>query len=226
MSRQVKATPTPGERQRVRRGSTEDHEGLRKQIVAAAFAIIERNGFEALSMRVVAAEVGLSAMALYRYFENKAALLRALGDEVMIDAESGKLAALAASAPTARARLRASIESFIAYWEEHPARFRLFYMTSEMMVAGTSSPLAGATAYERNVARTDAVIGEFIAEVGGDRKRALLARDLRLSLMLGYLHASIANRRFPWNDLDALRRSAIDTIMLGLENCVRKARKA
>ena len=39
--------------------------------------------------------------------------------------------------------------------------------------------------------------------------------------MLGYLHSRIVNTRYPWADFGALRESAIATIMLGIEHCVR-----
>lgn len=44
----------------------------------AALRLIARYGYEALSMRRLAAEVGLGAAALYRYFPNKQAMLFSL----------------------------------------------------------------------------------------------------------------------------------------------------
>jgi AcrR family transcriptional regulator len=47
-------------------------------IRAAATRLIARHGYEALSMRRLADEVGLGAAALYRYFPNKQAMLFSL----------------------------------------------------------------------------------------------------------------------------------------------------
>ena len=88
---------------------------------------------------------------------------------------------------------------------------------------GPASPLTRAAAYQRYVGRTEKLVDELIAEVGGDPRRALLARDLRLSLMLGYLHSRLVNTRYPWSDFAALRTCAIETIARGVEACVRKA---
>src|SRR5450755_3448451 len=174
MSR-TEATSPPGARQRVRRGSAKDHASLRSRIIAAAFAIHEREGADAMSMRALAAEVGMSPMALYRYFTNKAELLHALGEVVMTEAESEVIAAIATQ-QTARARLRASIESFIRYWEAHPARFRLFYMTPETMAPGPEAPMTRTPAYPRVVVGlTVSLINDLIVEVGGRRDRALVA---------------------------------------------------
>lgn len=206
----------------MRRGSGDDHEALRQQIVEAAFALHEDTGVEAISMRALAAQLGLSPMSLYRYFSSKAELLRALAEVVMTAAEATTLRAMAGR-KTARQRMRASIEAFIDYWEAHPAHFRLFYMTPQTQVPGPASPLTRAAAYQRNVGRTEKLVDELIAEVGGDPRRALLARDLRLSLMLGYLHSRLVNTRYPWSDFAALRTCAIETIARGVEACVRKA---
>ncbi|HEY8524127.1 MAG TPA: TetR/AcrR family transcriptional regulator C-terminal domain-containing protein [Acidimicrobiales bacterium] len=40
-------------------------------VAAAALAVVERGGLEALSMRAVAAELGMGAMSLYRYVEGR-----------------------------------------------------------------------------------------------------------------------------------------------------------
>ncbi len=57
----------------------------RKAIQDAAVRLIARYGYEALSMRRLAEEVGLGAAALYRYFPNKQAMLFALLETHMID---------------------------------------------------------------------------------------------------------------------------------------------
>jgi AcrR family transcriptional regulator len=52
----------------------------RDRIVKCAFAELERAGVDDFSLRSVGAAAGLSAMAVYRHFENKEDLLRALGE--------------------------------------------------------------------------------------------------------------------------------------------------
>jgi AcrR family transcriptional regulator len=53
---------------------TED-EGSASRILAAAAGILEGEGYEALSMRKVAARVGLSQAAIYRHYRDKAELV-------------------------------------------------------------------------------------------------------------------------------------------------------
>ncbi len=53
----------------------------KQRIVQCAFKELEKSGIEQFSLRSVGAAAGLSAMAIYRHFDNKEDLLRALGEE-------------------------------------------------------------------------------------------------------------------------------------------------
>lgn len=80
----------------------------------AAINLIARFGYEAVSMRQLAAEVGVQAAALYRYFPNKEELLFTLMREHMEELlESWKKARPAASDP--RKRLAAFVRNHISF---------------------------------------------------------------------------------------------------------------
>jgi AcrR family transcriptional regulator len=65
---------------------TEARAGLtRERIVRAAVEILERDGADALSMRRVAAELGVATMSLYNHVSNKAALLDGAAELIMED---------------------------------------------------------------------------------------------------------------------------------------------
>jgi AcrR family transcriptional regulator len=55
----------------------------REQIATAALAIADRDGFEALSMRRVAAEIGAGTMTLYHYVRTKDDLVQLMDDAIM-----------------------------------------------------------------------------------------------------------------------------------------------
>ncbi|TQS47104.1 TetR/AcrR family transcriptional regulator [Cryptosporangium phraense] len=55
----------------------------RGRIVHAAVALLERHGPEALSMRAVAAELGVAVMSLYNHVPNKAALMEGVAEYVV-----------------------------------------------------------------------------------------------------------------------------------------------
>ena len=65
----------------------------RPEILAAAQHLFVTEGFDRATMRRIAAEVGVSATALYVYFSDKDAILRAIAEATFTD----MLAALAES---------------------------------------------------------------------------------------------------------------------------------
>jgi len=59
----------------------------RERVVAAALALVDDEGVEGLSMRTVAARLGVEAMSLYRHVANKEDLLLAVADLVLSEIE-------------------------------------------------------------------------------------------------------------------------------------------
>ncbi|WP_049578578.1 TetR/AcrR family transcriptional regulator [Streptomyces sp. SBT349] len=53
------------------------------QVAAAALAVIDRDGLAALTMRAVAAELGMATMSLYRYVADRDALERLVVERVL-----------------------------------------------------------------------------------------------------------------------------------------------
>ncbi|MFE5588949.1 TetR/AcrR family transcriptional regulator [Streptomyces sp. NPDC056549] len=60
----------------------------RQALVRAALRVLEQEGINGLSMRKVAAELGVKAASLYWHVRNKEELLDLLTDELMADAEA------------------------------------------------------------------------------------------------------------------------------------------
>ncbi len=59
----------------------------REQIIEVALGIADRDGFEGLTMRKLAAELGVSAPIVYRHFEDKAAIIDAIVDTLVVRQE-------------------------------------------------------------------------------------------------------------------------------------------
>jgi AcrR family transcriptional regulator len=68
------ARPAPGERRPAL---------SREKIVAVALAIADAEGFEAVSMRRIASELGAGTMTLYHYVKTKDELIALVGDAIM-----------------------------------------------------------------------------------------------------------------------------------------------
>ncbi|HEX2583605.1 MAG TPA: helix-turn-helix domain-containing protein, partial [Steroidobacteraceae bacterium] len=57
---------------------------MRQKIIQAASRLLEKEGVEAVTMRGVAQLVGVTPMALYRHYADRAVLLNALADDGFI----------------------------------------------------------------------------------------------------------------------------------------------
>ncbi|MEP7290818.1 MAG: helix-turn-helix domain-containing protein, partial [Chloroflexota bacterium] len=92
----------------------------REDIIQAAAEVLRRNGYEAATMKDIAAAVNLTAASLYHHFRNKDTLLLAvleLGLEVAIE----QLEAIADSSQPADQKLRAMICAHVVGLTENTA---------------------------------------------------------------------------------------------------------
>jgi AcrR family transcriptional regulator len=107
------------------------HGDLSGALIAAGLAALEQDSADALSLRALAREVGVSATAVYRHFPDKDALLAALamaGLDRMAEAQLA--AALAAAGQGAYAAFSASGAAYVRFAIRHPELFRLIWKAS------------------------------------------------------------------------------------------------
>lgn len=90
----------PGKRGRPA-GISAEGEATRKRLYRTALQLIEERGYEATTLRAVAARAGVSAALLYRYYPSKRAIVLTLYDEL-----SESFARLATPLPAGRWRDR------------------------------------------------------------------------------------------------------------------------
>ena len=98
-----------------------------ERATARAGLLLDREGKEAVTMRRVAKTVGVTAMALYRHFADRAALLNAVADAGFQD-----LAARVQAAPKPRdpeKRLLKILDVFLNFALERPRLFELMFLT-------------------------------------------------------------------------------------------------
>lgn len=91
------------------------------EILAAASALFEQRGIDGLSMRQIAAEIGVSATAIYHHFDDKNAMMAAVcaaGFE-----EFGARLAATASEPTPLDALRAAGREYVDFALTHPMHY-------------------------------------------------------------------------------------------------------
>ncbi len=99
------------------------HGDLRTALVDAALALLAEDGADAISLRAVARRAGVSAMAPYRHYPDKAALLAAVA---MRGFDGLRLTLLAADAAPGQP-LVAQAVAYVRYARQNPALFRLMF---------------------------------------------------------------------------------------------------
>jgi AcrR family transcriptional regulator len=136
----------------------------RQEFVAAALRVLARHGPE-LPMDAVAAEAGVTKPVLYRYFADKAALVRALGEHASTLLQERLVAALTADGP-ALSRIREGVGAYFAIIDENP---ELYWLLARYGGTGTS-PGPGAAARQKELIATAlaAVYRDYLSSVGLD----------------------------------------------------------
>ena len=114
---------------------------LREALVREAIALL-RDGAGAVSLRAVARAAGVSAMAPYRHFADKAALLGAVAEQGFADLRAD-LEAADGRASGGEALVEQGL-AYVAFARRRPHLFRLMF--ADKTVASVPKP-AGETAY-------------------------------------------------------------------------------
>ncbi len=97
-----------------------------EKMAVAARRLLDREGVEAVTMRRVAGEVGVTAMSVYRHYPNRAGLLNALADEGFADL-AGRLHGAKLSGGTEK-RLEKLMNIFLDHALENPRLFELMFL--------------------------------------------------------------------------------------------------
>ena len=120
-------------------GKSYHHGELRPALAAAALELLAEGGVDALSLRAVARRAGVSAMAPYRHYADKEALLAAVAAQGFDGLRSAlQIADRQAGAGQA---LTAQAVAYVRYALDNPALFRLMFGPAR---AGTHPELAAA----------------------------------------------------------------------------------
>ncbi len=113
-------TATPGlDRRAARRAATRD------EILQAAWALVRAEGLAALSMRDLAAAVGMRAPSLYQYFDSKLAIYDAMFGQGMVEALAVVQGGI--EGREGREALRESARALLQFATSDPVRNQLLF---------------------------------------------------------------------------------------------------
>jgi AcrR family transcriptional regulator len=149
-----------------------------EQIVAAAVRICDSQGIDYLTVRGLAAELGIGTMTLYSYFRSKDEILDAVADNAL-----GNLVLPAIEGDSPDQVVRKLAEAFLAMMREHPS---VVYLLSSRVT----------TTHRSLRAAMDDVIGA-LRRAGFTDEGAVRAYALIVTYTLGF--ATYQKPR-PWGD--------------------------
>jgi AcrR family transcriptional regulator len=202
-------TATP-RRARSRRG---EGERLREEILAAAERLLLETGSEeAVSIRAVAAAVGVTAPSIYRHFEDKNHLLFEVCGQQMARL-GGHLRAAMAEVDDPVLALGMMGAAYVRFGVEHPEHYRIMFMgRSDLTPEQYADELLLDTSPFAMLVQTVT----RAVEAGTTRHDD----PLRIALVLwsavhGLTSLLVAKPNLPWPDVDVLVGDLLDVVVGG-----------
>lgn len=195
----------------------------RDEILQAAKELFLEQGYEATTIRRIADRVGVSAPALYLYFQDKEQMMLALCDQTFgYLIESIKEIEATVSEP--RERIRRFGEAYLRFGLAHPDEYKLVFLGANIPESvrklghrmPTDDPtrpgIGGAIVFQRLVS----IIVE--AEASGLKLNypADTCAELCWMAMHGVASALILKADFPWSNRDLLGTGMLDIVMKGI----------
>jgi AcrR family transcriptional regulator len=190
-----------------------ERQELRQEILHAARELFIEQGYESVSMRKIAERIEYSPTTIYLHFKDKAELFECVCNDtfsrLVVQLES-----ISAEDPVEA--LRAGLTAYIRFGIDHPAHYRVTFMT----------PVEGRCQTEHSDRQDpgDRAFGCLRNAVGACISTGRFeAADLELTSQTiwaavhGVTALLITHGRAPWIDHEALIESLLNTIVGGLE---------
>ncbi|MGW1208977.1 TetR/AcrR family transcriptional regulator [Streptomyces sp. NPDC002499] len=140
----------------------------RRALLDAAAGLLDRGGLEAVTLRAVGAEAGVTRGAPYRHFPDKESLLIAIGTQAWDRLGDLTRDLRADPALPAAEKLRAGVIALIDIGRSQPHLYKLMFSNS------SSDPTALARAAEPSQAEFLAIVADLVGEQDARRYAALL----------------------------------------------------
>jgi AcrR family transcriptional regulator len=188
--------------------SSDDRDAIRGRFCDAAAKLFLQEGEAALSMRRLAAEVGCSAMAPYRHFADKEALVAAIRAQAF-----GRLAdALDGVERNERHRAADIGEAYVRFARENPAAYKLMFDLAQPdeaaypeLASAAARARVSMSAYVRELVEAGVLVGDPV-ELG----------YVFWAAIHGLIVLDLAGRIPAEPGFEALRRRTLGALMRGL----------
>lgn len=179
---------------------------MRSKIESMALQLFKQDGYDAVSMRKLAAAVGCTPRTLYAYFENKFDILSMLWSRTFEELFD-ELDTLALVASNPRAGLEAVAQRYVAYWLENPETYFLVFMSGGITRVNVAHYVADQVPQDRFELFT-----RCLAQAEGsplDQHSLRLRVEVLVCGLNGIVQAHMTMSGYDWADPEALVRNCI-----------------
>ncbi|MFT7145404.1 MAG: AcrR family transcriptional regulator [Yoonia sp.] len=187
--------------------SESDIAEYRSKIAKQALAIYRTEGFDAVSMRRLAKEVGCAPMTIYAHFEGKQDIVRYLWADVLADMSNkiqGKLERIVGPVE----RLQLAAQTFVSYWVDHPDHFRLVFMSNDVRRSDVSTFVM-----DEETLALIRMFSDLVQVVLQDDSNVKASTDTLISGMIGIALCLNTIRDYPWADATMMTNGLLKSII-------------
>lgn len=164
----------------VRDRRAERHEATRAEILDAAWQLARSEGLAGISLRDLAAAVGMQPPSLYSYFDSKNAIYEGMFRQGYMELDSREAMFTTTSGPAA---MKKRVRWFLDFCTEDPARYQLMFQRT----------LPGFTPSDEAYAVAVRSLDRLYASLAADGVTSGADRDLFTALLSGLSDQQIAN---------------------------------
>lgn len=186
--------------------SEKDIREMRSKIARVAQKLFREEGFDAVSIRRLAKEVGCAPMTIYAHFDTKTDILRHMWADVL-DVLFQEIADNLATVAAPAERLKIAARTFVDYWLAHPEHFRLVFMSDDVSRSDVDTFLQDSQTLERF-----RFFGNLVQSAAPTDTDTKPKSDALVAGMIGIALSHITIRDYPW----APPHQITDTLVAGL----------
>jgi AcrR family transcriptional regulator len=182
---------------------------LREEILAGATELLEETGSEdAVTLRAIARQVGISAPSIYAHFADRQAIVDAIVDSAFHDFNTAIYSAIDGMTDP-RARLRAGCAAYLRFAADRPNRYKLLFGRHDLIASGEHPvPPIRTESFDWLVQCVQACVEAGLSQ----SKDPHLDSTAIWAALHGYATLRAGLDTFPWPAEDAL----VDRIVCGL----------
>ncbi|WP_372576573.1 TetR/AcrR family transcriptional regulator [Ruegeria hyattellae] len=186
--------------------SEDEFSGRRAEIAAVALQLFKEEGFASVSMRRLGKEVGLTPMALYRYFPSKLEILSILWSYILGEAFNDvAIAVYLVQGP--EDKLRSASNAYVGYWFRSVEHYQLVFMNSGITNTDVTSFVS-----QGSVVDAYEVFFENMAQalkLPRSHEQVKTSTDSLVCHLHGIMHSLITMQGYDWTARESLVELAV-----------------